>query len=178
MGNPNIWTVVSAGSMFLPAIVSIWTQSVVVTLVLLTAAGASTLYHSHDESSFSMYDVVGALAAGLLVLLMLLMHMRHYRLWHWRTGVPLLCFLGGLFVYSWRGSAVGQVHPNHIEEYDLYHSIWHVLGTLAALFTVMTPVDLKQLNDLFAATVFLDIWHLNTTGSKRLAVLPFTGVPL
>lgn len=161
MGTPNPWTLASAASLFLPGLFAIWRQPAIVCVLILLAATASTLYHAYDESAFATYDVMAASAVGVLVVIIMLLHMRRYTFWRYNTGLPLLLLVAGLTVYMVGGSSTGNTHPNDVEDYDVYHSVWHLCTTLATLLVTWHPIQLEPVTQLSLATIFSDIWNKN-----------------
>jgi len=165
LGNP--FTIASAASLFVPALVAVWKQPFVVSGILMAAAGISTMYHVYDESAFLMQDMIASTGAALLTLMMWLLIASRYRFTSWRVWMPAVTFSAGLVLYFLTGTSTSDTHPNDIKNYELYHTIWHLLGSLAALAVVLTPIDLMRAQQDSLAQIGRDVWNTNFHPERR-----------
>ena len=134
---------------------SVWIQPTVVALILIFAALFSTGYHSSDESDFLTQDLIASAVAGVLVLIMFILMLKDYPIWHWRPALPLILGVTGAAIFVSHGSVKEFVDPNTVEDWEMYHSIWHVFTTLATFFVVLTKVDFNRLgNETLASIIY------------------------
>ncbi len=144
----HAWVIASSSLFFIPAIMSFFRQSLLVTIVFLCSALFSTLYHSSNEKSYADMDVLWANLAIFTALVLLALIAVRYPIWNWRVLLPVVFGLIGLVLYF----VEGQADPNHPVDvhYDLYHSLWHLFICLAGVVLVWTPVDLSEANASYA----------------------------
>lgn len=151
MGSP--WVIASSAFLFIPALIALLRQSIVVAIVLFNAAMFSTLYHVNDQQAYAEMDVVWASLTVLISLTMLALLAARYPPWNWRIILPFLLGVAGIIVYF----VGGQYHDsaemeadNENNHYDLWHSLWHFLVGTAVLLIVWTPVDLSEASMSYA----------------------------
>ena len=160
-GNP--WVVASSAFFFAPAVVSLFRQHLIVTIIYTNAALFSTLYHVHNEQEYADLDVVWASLAVAVSMLLLAVLALHYAPWNWRVFLPFALGLAGMIVYFVAGQAF-DAEEARTEHYEIYHSLWHLFVGLAGLILVWTPVDLREAN-LSYGELYLKI-------SKRMGIYP------
>lgn len=140
----------SAISMFVPTIIAIFRQPVVFTVILINAALWSSLYHYSAETKYQSLDEIWAnmviIVAGTLMVLTLPM----YPFYHWRIVLPTITGLAALYVFFFTKAYVplGQV-PQNLDEYDKWHSLWHILATVTILILVTSKFNLKVIGDSY-----------------------------
>jgi len=142
MGHP--WVIASSAFFFVPTLLAFFRQSLLVTIIYFNAALFSTLYHVHDEKQYADLDVMWASLAVLISLVMLAVVALHYAPWNWRVFLPFAFGIAGFIVYFVGGQASDTCVAEGDDDYDLFHSLWHLFVGLAGLFIVWTPVDLSE----------------------------------
>jgi predicted membrane channel-forming protein YqfA (hemolysin III family) len=155
MGHP--WVVASSAFFFLPALISFFRQNVVVTIIFFNAALFSTLYHVHDQDQYAELDVLWASLAVLTALTLLAVIAQHYAPWNWRVILPFLLGLTAFVLYFVGGQISETEEAEKRDDYELYHSLWHLFVGLAGLVLAWTPVNLAEANlsykDLYSKIV-------------------------
>jgi len=147
-GHP--WVIASSALFFIPTIISFFRQSVVVTLIYFFSALFSTLYHASDEGSYSEEDVMWAVLAIFISLVMLAILTLHYPIWNWRIIIPIIFGIAGIVIYVTQGQLSETPCDKADENYAIYHSIWHVLMCVSATSLVWSPIDLSEANMSYA----------------------------
>ena len=142
MGHP--WVVASSAFFFLPAFISFFRQSAIITIIFFNAALFSTLYHIHNEDQYAELDVLWASLAVLAALTLMTVIAQHYAPWNWRILLPFILGFTGFILYFVGGQNSSTEEAEKSDDYDLYHSLWHVFVGLAGLVIVWTPVDLSE----------------------------------
>jgi len=142
----NKYTVASAAFLFVPTLISAYTQAMPVTLAFGFSTVFSTMYHASDEDSYETLDVIWANIAMFLALIMIGLIAIRYGVFHWRVLVPFIFGSIAIALYFIHGYADDDEDPDTLPEYDLYHSLWHLFLGLAAISIVITPVDLRDAN--------------------------------
>jgi len=140
-GNP--WVIASSAFFFIPAILALFRQSLVVAIIYFNAAIFSTLYHVSDQKQYAELDVIWASLAILISLVMLAVISLYYAPWNWRVFLPFMFGISGLIVYFVGGQCSDTCQTND-HHYVLYHSLWHLFIGLAGLAVVWTPVKLQE----------------------------------
>ena len=140
----NKYTVASAAFLFVPTLISVYTQAMPVTLTFAFSTVFSTMYHASDEDDYETLDVIWANIAMFLALIMIGLIAIRYGIFHWRVLVPFILGAAAIFIYFFNGYADDDENPNDLPDYDLYHSLWHVFLGLAAISIVITPVDIRD----------------------------------
>jgi hypothetical protein len=135
MNGVDGFVVGSAASLFLPAVISLYTQPFFVSLVLLLAALFSTLYHESDETTYATADEITALIAFLLVFVMLTLLAVKYGIFSRRVVIPFVFGAVAVGFYLFGNDQEGDGLTTRAE--DINHSIWHIGTTLAATFIVI-----------------------------------------
>lgn len=138
----HTWVIASSGLFFIPAVVALFRQSLLISIILLSSALFSTLYHASTETSYAELDVFFASLALIIAVIMLLIVASRYGVLSWRFFCPFSLGLAGLIVYFVEGQ-FDPVRPQASCHYDLFHSLWHLLLSIAAFILVMTPVDVS-----------------------------------
>lgn len=157
MSESHNWVVASAALFFVPATISVFTQNLLVSIIYFGSALFSTLYHAYDETQFVEEDLLFAILAIVISLVVLAVIARHFSWYSWRILVPLLSGVTGVGIYFCQG----QLSLPEPISYEIYHSIWHLLMALSATFLVFTRVDLSEARFSYAElfTRSLDATH-------------------
>jgi len=167
---PHPATVATAAVLFVPAAVAVWTQPLLISSVLLMGATFSTLYHSLDEMHVGAYDLVGAVSVMFVMVVMWIVLAAQYSFFYWRAWVSSVLAITGLVLFLCCGSdTFTEKHPNDIENYDLYHSLWHGLTAVSTLIIVLTPIDLSLLYRVRFSTLMSVIYTRPPNGLLRTA---------
>lgn len=145
----NSYTVASAAFLFVPTLMSVYTQSMPITLTFAFSTVFSTLYHTSNEESYGTLDVIWANIAMFLALIMLGLIAVRYGVFHWRVMLPFIFGAAAISLYFFHGYADDGVDPNNLEHYELYHSLWHLFLGLAAIAIVITPVDISDASNSY-----------------------------
>lgn len=159
MTDSQTWVVASSALFFVPALIAFLRQSVLVAIVFINAAIFSTLYHIYDEDKYESLDVFWANMAMTVALVMLAVISIHYAPWNWRVLVPSVTGIVGLAMYFVGGQTVlsdGTVQED--PHYDLYHSLWHLLLSIAGTVVAWTPVDFAEAQQSYGQ-VYLNLYH-------------------
>lgn len=154
----HTWVIASSGLFFLPGAVALFRQSLIVSIILLASALFSTLYHASTETSYAELDVFFASLALMVAVVMLLIVASRYGVLSWRFFCPFSLGLAGLIIYFVEGQ-FDPVQPKAFQHYDLFHSLWHLLLSIAAFILVLTPVDLSL--------VKMNLVELFTTSGRK-----------
>lgn len=143
MGDP--WVITSSALFFIPAAVSVFSQSLIVTIIYTNAAIFSTLYHSSSENNYSEMDVIWASLAVFISLVILAIVAMYLPATHWRVWVPLVLGVTAFVIYFVQGQrCTNECTDTDNDNYVLYHSLWHLFVALAGIFLVITPVNLAD----------------------------------
>jgi hypothetical protein len=67
-----------------------------------------------------------------------------YSPWNWRIIIPSIFGLIGMSMFFFGGQAEDAAEAERDPNYPLYHSLWHLFMSIAALVIVWTPVDFSQ----------------------------------
>ena len=137
------WVIASSALFFVPAAISVFRQSLLITLIFAATALFSTLYHASNETKYEEIDVFFACLSIILSLVMLALIAIHYAPWSWRVLLPVIFGAVGMIVYFLEG----QASPDHSDlgdHYELYHSLWHLFIAIAGTILVWTPVNLGE----------------------------------
>ncbi len=145
------FVIASAASLFIPAALSIWQQSVLVTLVLTYTALYSTLTQVFPDSSFAEVNKVWSTIGIMLSLILLALVGFHYSIWHWRVMIPMIAGLLGTISY-------GLVKTPWVEDNILYESLWYSFTSVMFIMLMITPVNLSEAVTANYATVFRRLW--------------------
>jgi len=137
----HAWVIASSALFFIPTIVSFFRQSIVVTLIYFFSALFSTLYHASDEGSYADEDVMWAVLAIFISLIMLAILTLHF---------PIIFGIAGIVIYLTEGQLSETPCDKADENYAIFHSIWHVLMMFSGLCLVWTPIDLSEANMSYA----------------------------
>ena len=161
-GSGHVWVIVSSALLFLPAILSFFRQSLVVTIVFFCSALFSTMYHANDENNYEDLDLIWASLTILVALVMLCLIATKYVFWNWRVLLPLVFGVAGLLVYFLEGMQSTDPLQKDDSHYDLYHSLWHLFIAIAGTFLVWTPVNVAEANMSFSE-IYIKILKNYTT---------------
>ncbi len=150
MGSPAV--IATSALLFLPATVAFVRQAIPVAIVYFGAALFSTLYHSYGEQRYADMDVMWASLAVLVGLVVLALLAARYAFWNWRILVPALCGLAGVtlfFISADHGDDEEDgVSRSDNSNYEILHSIWHGLMTVAGIALLWTPVKLGDIANM------------------------------
>lgn len=144
------WVIASSALFFIPTIISFFRQSIVVTLIYFFSALFSTLYHASNEGNYSQEDVMWAVLAIFISLIMLAILTLHYPIWNWRILIPICFGVAGIVIYLSEGQLNETACHHADEQYSIFHSIWHLLMALSATALVWSPIDLSEANMSYA----------------------------
>lgn len=135
----DVFNVGSAASLYIPATIAVFYQPFFVGVILLLSATFSTLYHSSDEMSYITTDEIFATVAFLLIVFMLTLLAFKHGVLSFRVLVPFIIGVAGTVIYTTVGNAqgVGETLEGNTE---VYHAVWHVCTTVAALLVVVQDV--------------------------------------
>jgi hypothetical protein len=145
------WVLASSGLFFLPAAISVFTQSVVVTLIYAGSALFSLLYHCTQEEQYGDVDLQMAIMAILISLVLLSVVANKYSWTSWRVLLPVVFGVIGMAIYFLEGQSCSIVHDK--ENYRLYHSLWHLLMAISGTLLVITPVDLGDARRVLSSSL-------------------------
>lgn len=129
------WTFVflSALTLYIPAVVSIWTQPFPVSIILFISATWSSLYHYHQEKEFQELDVIWANLTSLFTLFMVVLVAMQFGFFSRQVMLPLLTASIALGIFIFKGSVPQGGTIEDVPNYDVWHGIWHILSSLTAL---------------------------------------------
>ena len=146
----HAWVIASSALFFIPTVISFFRQSIVVTLIYFFSALFSTLYHASDENNYSDEDVMWAVLAIFISLVMLAILTLHYPIWNWRILIPILFGIAGIVIYVTEGQLSETPCDKADEHYAIFHSIWHTLMAISGTALVWSPIDLAEANMSYA----------------------------
>lgn len=144
-------TTISSGLFFVPTIIAFFRQSFLITIIFFNAALFSTLYHASNEENYEELDVMWANLAVLCSLIILVIVSKRYSPWNWRVLVPTIFGLGAFGLYFGYGRAPETTNTELDNEYNLFHSLWHVLISISGMFVAWQTCDLSEINSTFAS---------------------------
>jgi hypothetical protein len=146
MGNPFV--IASSAAFFIPSAISLKTQNLLVSIILIGTSVSSTLYHINDEEDFSDLDQIFAvLTLVISVVLLSIILIRHgYK--SWRFYIPAVFAFVAIAIYSSKGMLKEGQESDDASHYDLWHSLWHLFIFLSGLSLVITPVELEDVKYL------------------------------
>lgn len=141
MANP--WVIASSTTFFVPALVASCYQSILVAIVFFNAALFSTMYHAYGENRYESLDIIWASLALLLALMLIAVLVKRFGVWSWQVLLPMLMGSTAIVLYLTEGNITGNMRPS---EYETFHSLWHVLSSIAVTLLAMHPVRLSELD--------------------------------
>lgn len=136
------WLLTSSAALYIPTLISLFTQHVLVFLILFFSSTVSLLYHLKDERDFLEEDVTASILLGIVMILALFIRFITVGPFHWLFWGPLLLLIPSLVFFF-------LVRKNTIEEdenYDLYHSLWHFLIAGVISLLVIKPVAFNKVS--------------------------------
>jgi len=174
------WIIGTSCTLFLPALITFFKQSIIVFIIVFNAALYSTLYHITDEDDrYETYDVVFALLGVTIGLVVLALLSRKYKFYNWRVLIPVVFSIIASVIYFYHGTchrSQDKIDEKSCTEsnanYELYHSLWHLLMAGAGTALFWTPVDLKDSLDLTYRDVVFKISQEAESGFEKLVPMP------
>jgi hypothetical protein len=129
-----LFVVSSAMTLFIPTVMSAWTQPFPITIIMFLASLSSTGYHYYYEKKFSELDVTWASITTLSTLIMLILLSLQFGVRSRRVLTPLFFMLIAIVIFVTKAS-LPNVHTEqeNNDEYGLWHGIWHILTSLSAI---------------------------------------------
>jgi hypothetical protein len=146
----NLWLTLSAGSLLLPGIISIFKQPFIVTVVIINSCLFSLLYHTSNEENYLILDSIWAVLLSLVAMAMLLTMALTYGLKNWRVISASMLSIAALLAFFIHGYAENREDIEGNEKYVLAHTLWHILSTLAITILVTTKIDYAYLRGKYA----------------------------
>jgi hypothetical protein len=136
---------VSSALMFIPAAISLYTQPVIISVVLLLAAIFSTLYHLSNECNHATSDEIWASLTLMILLVLSLRLSAELGFLHWRVIGVFAFGITAIVAYMTHGSR----HDTSVtsRRYELWHSIWHTLAAASATLIIMRKSDIHFKSD-------------------------------
>lgn len=148
--NKNInYTFLSALTLAVPTIIAVFNQPVVFTVILTNATLWSVLYHYSKETQYQSLDEIWANLVIIIAGTLMVLTMPMYPVYHWRIILPTILGALGVFIFLTRGYVPLGERPSNIEEYEFWHSIWHILATLTILILVTSKYDIRTIKDSY-----------------------------
>ncbi len=130
----RIYMKVSSAMLFIPAIVSLYTQTLMISIVLLLASTFSTMYHLSDEESHGTSDEIWASLTLMVLLVLSLRLSAELGFIHWRVISIWAIGITAIVAYLTYGCRSDTSVTS--EKYELWHSLWHTFAAIAALLVV------------------------------------------
>lgn len=131
----------SGASLFLAAGVSFFYQPAFVTIILFMSAYFSTLYHESDEQMYITEDLIFAFMGFVLVFTMIIILAVKHGIFNYRVLIPLVFGIIAISFFLGGGSDFDETDNITPENYETYHSLWHIFTSLAAISVVVQDVD-------------------------------------
>jgi hypothetical protein len=130
--------------MFVPALISLYTQPVAISVILFMAAIFSTLYHLSNECRHATSDEIWASLTVMVILVLGLRLTAELGFFHWRVLAIFSTGITAFVAYLTHGSREDTSVTTF--KYELWHSIWHTLAAFAATLVVMKKSDIQFTN--------------------------------
>jgi len=151
----------SSLSLIIPTIVSSVRQPMPVTILLLLTTTFSVLFHTHYERRFAQEDMIFAFLTLLMSAVAYVLLSWKLGWLHWKVVLVKLLSILGFSMYLTKGSRGHDAHESdRDDDYDVFHGIWHISGSLAILILVLQDIPWKMAGRL-------TIWDCLVTGWKR-----------
>lgn len=142
----RFFVVSSAATLFIPAGMSAWTQPFPITIIMFLAAFASTSYHYYYEKKFSELDVTWASITTLSTLVMLVLLSLQFGIRSKRVTIPFFLMIIAIILFTTKASLPDNPDDfNSVENYDVWHGIWHILTTLSAIIILRHKINYKYI---------------------------------
>ena len=136
---------ISALSLGIPAGISIFTSPLFYSIILVSATLWSSMYHYYDEHNYRSMDEIWANLASLAALGYFILVIGKYGWLSWRTLLPLCFSIISLIIYFSKGDIPEGKQSSDLDNYDMYHGLWHCFSTLTAISLVISPVDHREM---------------------------------
>jgi glucan phosphoethanolaminetransferase (alkaline phosphatase superfamily) len=147
------WLVLlSACTLLIPAMFSIWTQPMLVTLILGNVCLYTILGRIFSDSSYRELEKIWSTVGVLLSLVLLAIIGLHYSPWHWRVFMPFVLGVAAAISY-------GMIQDPFVTDNDYFRAAWYAFTSLAFMFLIATPTDLSKSVQIRYADVFLSVWN-------------------
>jgi hypothetical protein len=131
----RIYLKISSTLMFIPAMISLYTQPMIISFVLFMASIFSTLYHMSDECNHATSDEIWASLTLMILLVMTLRLAAELGMFHWRVLLAFVFGVTAITAYMTKGSRNDTTETSI--EYEKWHSIWHTFAAAAATVIVL-----------------------------------------
>ena len=142
----HLFVVSSAATLFIPTVVSAWTQPFPITIIMFLASLCSTGYHYYYQKKFSDLDVTWASITTLSTLVMLVLLSLQFGIRSKRVTVPFFLMMMAIFIFVTKASlSDNPTDQESNNRYDLWHGIWHILTSLSALFILNHKINYKYI---------------------------------
>lgn len=128
--------------MFIPVVVSMFKQSMIITIIMGLAAFWSTIYHTFDENAFGDIDMIWANVTTGVILVLMTVSSIQYGIFSWQTLPSILVSLASATIYVVKGYKTSEIDS---KDYELWHGVWHLLAALSAFMLVIHPLDYRLL---------------------------------
>ena len=141
-----IFVVSSAATLFIPTVVSAWTQPFPITIIMFLASLSSTGYHYYYQKKFSELDVTWASITTLSTLVMLILLSLEFGIRSKRVTVPFFLMMLAIFIFVTKASLSDSPNDEAMtNSYGLWHGSWHLLTALSALFILNHKINYKYI---------------------------------
>lgn len=141
----RVYLKVSSGLMFIPALISLHTQPIIISIILLMASIFSTLYHLSDECNHATSDEIWASLTLMILLVMTLRLAAELGFFNWRVISIFALGITAIVAYMTHGSRHDTSQTSH--KYELWHSLWHTFAAVAATLIVMKKSSITFKSD-------------------------------
>lgn len=150
--DPKSFVFISCLLMFIPFIISLFTQPVLIAVIIGLAAFWSCVYHTYSENVFGDMDIIWANITTGVICVLLNLVLLTYGFKSWRFIIPFIISLTSALIYIFKGYSKDPVTMTERDknEYEVWHGIWHTLAAVSAIFLVISPIDYNNLRSTYA----------------------------
>ena len=153
----RIYLKISSTLMFIPACISLYTQPMVVSFILMMASIFSTLYHMSDECHHATTDELWASLTLMVLLVMTLRLAAELGILNWRVLLTIVSGVTAITAYMYKGSRQDTTVTS--TEYEKWHSVWHTLAAVAATLIVLKKSKITFRSDDSFYTLMKDTYQ-------------------
>jgi hypothetical protein len=138
--------------MFVPTILSIWYQPMLVTLLLGYIAMYNVIALTFPDSSLAGIHKIWSTIGVMLSLILLALVGLQYSIWHWRVILPFLFGFTATLCYS-------LIQVPYVPDNDYWEVVWYLLSSAMFTLLVLTPVHIGDAVNEKYSDIFRRVWY-------------------